>query len=52
MVEKLLLATKNRGKVNEIIPLLERAVREIISLSDLDESPDVEECCSEISSAL
>jgi len=43
MINKLLLATRNRGKIKEIVPLLDGIVKNIISLADIDEPLHVEE---------
>ncbi len=43
MIDKLLVATFNRGKVKEIIPFLEKHIKEVICLADLPNAEDVEE---------
>ncbi len=43
MIDRLLVATRNRGKVREIIPFLKDSVKEVICLLDLDEEIEVEE---------
>ncbi|MCP4727841.1 MAG: RdgB/HAM1 family non-canonical purine NTP pyrophosphatase [bacterium] len=43
MLDRLLVATFNRGKVKEIIPFLEEHVKEIVCLADLPDAEDVEE---------
>ena len=43
MIETLLVATNNRGKVREIVPLLDGIVRNVICLADLEKRIEVEE---------
>lgn len=43
MIEELLLATNNRGKVEEIIPLLEGTVKSVICMRDLPTNVVVDE---------
>lgn len=43
MIDELLLATRNRGKIKEIVPFLNDIVKNIISLDDIDNHIHVEE---------
>lgn len=43
MIPKLLLATNNRGKVKEIIPLLDGIAAEVICLADMENRVEIEE---------
>lgn len=43
MVEKIIIATKNEGKVKEFQSLFQNMGFEILSLLDIDDSPDIEE---------
>jgi len=43
MIDKLLLATRNRDKIKEIVPFLDGIVKNIISLADIDDPLHVEE---------
>ena len=41
MIEEVVLATRNKGKVNEFADLLRDVIKRVISLDELDNPPEV-----------